>query len=84
MTNEMKAAFRMGLLVLALALSVYTVLFLHTSRGGVTFIANVPFWQEVIWTDNIIEFVVVWAFYGLFWFLLRPSQTPDVTVAKQN
>lgn len=74
MTNEMKAAFRMGLLVLAVILTALAIMFLHSTEGDTAFIGSVEHWEYINWTPTIVEVVVIWAAYALCRFaLLRPS-----------
>jgi hypothetical protein len=76
MTNEMKAAFRLGLLVLALILTGFSVAYIHSTEGDTAFIGSVEHWQYVNWTPTIVEVIVIWALYAVFYFvILRPGTT---------
>lgn len=83
MTNQTKAAFRMGLLVLAVILTALSVLFLHSTEGDTAFIGSVEHWEYINWTPTIVEVVVIWAAYAFCHAaLLRPSAPPNANQSK--
>jgi len=60
MTNESKANVSNLLLILAVIVSVLIFLFIHDEAGNTIFISQVENWSNAVWTQNIIELVVVW------------------------
>jgi hypothetical protein len=74
MSNEMKAAFRAGLLVLAVLLTAFAVMYLHDENGNTAFIGSVVNWQNVVWTPTVIEVVVIWVACGFLRLLFRPNK----------
>jgi hypothetical protein len=74
MTNEMKAVFRAGLLVLAVLLTAFAVAYVHDENGNTLFIGSVVYWQNVVWKPTVIEVVVIWVACGFFRLLFRSNK----------
>lgn len=63
MTNEAKSTASKFLLVLAAILSVVVFTNLHYMNGESVFITQVQNWDAIVWTQNIIEFIIVWVVF---------------------
>ena len=84
MTHEMKARFRLVLLLLALLLTALSLVFIHDQAGNTIFISGVERWQYVDWTPNIVEVVVIWAVYAIGRFVLLRSSSSGVSGAPKS